>query len=300
MRQAMAISSRIGAHTIHASSATIGNVANIQYSDVVIAAGRQSIAPARRLARRRDGPLPFVVVLQPVLWRPGDFDLLWAPTHDRAQRIVRGRVPLVETVTAPSTVTAHDMQAAAEALSPALAELTGPYVGVLVGGPSSAYRFGPAETAEFANRLAAFANAHDVSVLVSTSGRTPPGAAAVFRRTLPAGRHFVFDAAEPGGLEPSDAYAAILGLSDHFVVTSDSFAMMSEAAATGKPIYGWRLPGGKAKFDRFHDSLVAHGALRWFDGDLERWRYPPIDSAGTIAAAVRTGLDLADRTTQRI
>jgi mitochondrial fission protein ELM1 len=62
--------------------------------------------------------------------------------------------------------------------------------------------------------------------------------------------------------------------------------MVSEAVSTGKPVYLWPLPGGSAKFDRFHDGLQEHGAVRWFDGSLDRWRYPRIDATERIAEEI--------------
>ncbi len=300
MRQAQAVAARLGAvtTTVEAPRAR-RDVAQADY-DVVIAAGRQAIAPARRIAKRRTGPRPVVAVLQPVIWHPADFDLIWAPSHDRAARRLAARTPLVETLTAPSAVTAADMAEAAAELGAVLTSAAPPYVGVLVGGPSRAHRFARAEVEELATRLGAFATAHDVRILLTTSQRSPAGAAALFREVLPAPGHFVFDAADPGQLSPSRVFAAILGLAEVFVVTEDSVAMMSEAAATGKPIYGWHLPGGKAKFDRFHRGLEAHGALRWFDGGYERWNYPPLDAAGAIAEALLPRLDLAEGSNDRI
>lgn len=299
MRQAQAIAACLGAQTTTVPAALCRDIDPREH-DLVLAAGRQSIEPARHIARSGPGR-PLVAVLQPVFWRPSDFDLIWAPLHDRAGRRLLGRAPLVETLTAPSAVTAAEMASAAAELEPLLAGLAPPYVGVLVGGPSRAHRFGAAEVAELATRLGAFATAHDVTMLVTTSRRTPAGAAEAFRAAIPPARRFVFDAAdETQALPSSRVYAAILGLAGTLIVTADSVAMMSEAAATGKPVYGWRLPGGKAKFDRFHEGLRQHGALRWFDGGNERWHYPPIDAAATIAEALSARLDLAERLRERI
>lgn len=300
MRQAQAVAARLGAQTTTVEAPQVTTAEAVDRYDLVIGAGRQAIAPARRIARARTGRRPVVAVLQPVLWRPSDFDLIWAPEHDHAARRLFGRVPLVETLTAPSAVTAQDMAEAAAELDATLGRAGAPTVGVLVGGPSRAHRFGRAEADELATRLGAFATAHDVRILLTTSQRTPAGAADAFRKVLEAPGHFVFDAAAPGGRDPSRVFAAILGLAAAFVVTEDSVAMMSEAAATGKPLYGWHLPGGRAKFERFYKGLEAHGALRWFDGGFERWRYPPLDAAGTIAEALLPALDLADRKSERI
>ena len=38
--------------------------------------------------------------------------------------------------------------------------------------------------------------------------------------------------------------------------------------------------------------LADHGALRWFDGSLDCWSYPPLDAAGTLAEALRPAIAL--------
>lgn len=290
-RQAVAVAERLGltpwiVHVGRGGGADV--VPDPAAAALVLAAGRQAIAPARSIARWADRPP--VAVLQPVLWRPQDFDLIWAPQHDRHRALLGRPRRTVETLTAPSAITAAAMRAAGEACADTIGALAGPRVGVLVGGPSAAHRFGRAEAEEFGDRLAAFAIAHDAALLVTTSRRTPAEAAAILADRLTGTRHLVVDAARHP--DPSTAYAAILAHADVFVATTDSFAMLSEAAATGKPLYGWRLPGGKAKFERFYGGLVRHGAMRWFDGTLDRWTYPPLDAAGTIADAVAPLLPL--------
>jgi len=66
--------------------------------------------------------------------------------------------------------------------------------------------------------------------------------------------------------------------------------MLSDVATTGKPIHGWRLPGGKAKFETLYEGLIAHGAMRWFDGGLWQWTYEPLDAAAVVADTVAARL----------
>ena len=257
---------------------------------LVLAAGRQAIAPARRIARA-PAPRPVVAVLQPVLWRPADFDLIWAPLHDRSV-LDRSR-NRIETLTAPSAVSAAQRAAGAALIDARIAPR--PCVGVLVGGASRAHRFGVAEARELAARLVAFATAHDVALLVSTSRRTGREQAGILADRLRGTPHILVDGT---AADASLAYAGIIERAGAFVVTSDSVAMLSDAAATGKPIYGWRLPGGKAKFETFYLALEAHGALRWFDGDLQHWAYPALDAANVIAEALRPRLGLSNAALQ--
>ncbi|WMS43652.1 ELM1/GtrOC1 family putative glycosyltransferase [Acuticoccus sp. MNP-M23] len=301
-RQAEAIAARLGADTsvvpaLDARHLQAGDDA-LAAADIILAAGRQSIAPARRIARffRKAPQRPLVVVLQPVLWRPQDFDLIWAPAHDRPPRLLPRPRNLVQTLTAPASADPAALAAAAAQLAATTDVGPRPRVGVLVGGPSAAHRFGSAEVDELAARLAAFAALHHVSLMVSTSRRTPAGTAETIAARLAGEQHFVFDAARTGPLAPATVFSAILHLCDAFIVTNDSVAMLSEVAATGKPIYGWRLPGGKGKFERLYTGLEAHGALRWFDGGFAQWHYRPLDAAGDVADAIarRMGFTLDD------
>ena len=52
-------------------------------------------------------------------------------------------------------------------------------------------------------------------------------------------------------------YYAYLAVADALLVTADSVSMISEAAATGKPVHIIELDGGDAKFARFHAAMRA-------------------------------------------
>jgi mitochondrial fission protein ELM1 len=88
-------------------------------------------------------------------------------------------------------------------------------------------------------------------------------------------------------------YFGYLGLADAVIVTADSVTMISEAAATGKPVHVAALEGGSAKFRRFHAAMQEAGVTRPFAGRLEDWRYEPLDEAARIATEVRRRLELA-------
>jgi uncharacterized protein len=71
-------------------------------------------------------------------------------------------------------------------------------------------------------------------------------------------------------------------------VTADSVSMISEAAATGKPVHILGLDGGNAKFSRFHAAMQAAGVTRPFVGRIESWSYPILDDTARAGAALRT------------
>jgi hypothetical protein len=63
--------------------------------------------------------------------------------------------------------------------------------------------------------------------------------------------------------------------------------MISEAAATGKPVHVIELDGGDAKFTRFHRAMQEAGITRPFAGRVESWRYQPLDDTARAGVALR-------------
>lgn len=244
---------------------------------LVIASGRQTVPLARAIAGR-PAPRPVVVVLNPPGGDPSDFDLVWASRHDR----LSGRADnVVETVTAPGRLAPADLAPAAERLAPRIPHLARPVVSVLVGGASRAYRFGRTEAEELGTVLAGYAAAHEASLLVTTSRRTGAANRRIIAEKLSGASAFVWDGSGENPL------AGMIGLADALVVTCESINMLSEAALSGRSLYAWPLPGGRAKFERFHRALAEAGIMRWFDGRLDRWTYAPPDAAAAIADAIR-------------
>ena len=248
------------------------------WPDLSVASSRQTIPYARAL-RRLSGGRTFSVVLQTPGIAPSHFDLVWVPQHDR----LRGPNVLT-TLTSPHRLTAARLAAEGAAWAPRVAHLPRPYVTVLVGGTSGAYRLGPEEAERLGRDLKALADDTGASLLVTTSRRTGAESTSRLRAALSDVPASIW---EPGGENP---YFGFVALADWFTVTCDSVNMVGEAAFTGKPVYVYALPGGSGKFARFHEEMAAQGATRWFDGSLDRWDYRPLDATQQIADAVRAGL----------
>ena len=94
-----------------------------------------------------------------------------------------------------------------------------------------------------------------------------------------------------GPEDGQNPYLAWLAFSDVAIVTEDSSNMLSDAAWHGLPVHIARLEGRHEKFDRLHDSLITHGAARWFGvADaivaklLERYPQPDIPASTTHVA----------------
>jgi len=254
------------------------------WPDLVIATGRQSIAAALLVRRegRKAGRKTVLVQIQNPGISPSHFDLVVSPRHDGLEG-----TNVIATRGALHRVTPGHLAKGAERLAPYAARLKRPFIGVLIGGKNAVYDFPPEIASELGARLKAAAESLGGSLLITPSRRTGEAAEAALKAGLSDTPKFYW---EGNGFNP---YFGILGLSDFLVVTSDSVNMVSEALATGKPVYVVALPGGSAKFDRFHSLLRDDGLTRRFDGRLETYAYTPLRDMEEVVLRIRALLGAA-------
>lgn len=250
------------------------------WPDLLISCGRTSVGCSiaiRRLSRGRT----FTVHIQNPHLASRYFDAVVPPEHDGLAG--PGVIP---TRGALHRVTPARLEEAARRFGPRLAHLPRPRLSVLVGGTSRHHRLTASGAALLAAKLLGLVQSTGAGLMVTTSRRTAPEAEAVLRRRL-AGEAVAFWEGE--GENP---YFAYLALADAIVVTSDSVAMISEACATGKPVYVVELEGrGSKRLRRFLDDFAAAGMVRPFTGALESWSYTPLDERARVAAEIRRHLE---------
>jgi len=241
------------------------------WPDILISCGRLAAAPARA-AKRASGGRIFWVQVQNPGFASSEADLIVMPRHDGD-----GGDNAFVTLGAVHRVTPARLADGARRFGPSLAHLRRPLVAVLLGGDNRVYRLTAARLAALTKQLAALAQ-QGYGLAITTSRRSGPSVAARLRQALP-------DAFIWGG-DGDNPYFGLLALADAFVVTADSVNMVSEAAATGKPVHVVELEGGSPKFARFHAALRAAKATRPFTGTIERWNYLPLDDTARAATEV--------------
>ena len=248
------------------------------WPDLVIGCGRLSAMPALAI-RRLSGGRAFAAQVQDPRVGHHEFDVLFVPEHDR----LRGR-NVVVTRGAIHRVTPARL-AEARRRFPALAALPRPILGVFVGGANRSYRFGLDRLAGIADAIAGMLRSSGGSALVTPSRRTGAAGVALLQERLTGLSAEVWDGS---GDNP---YYAYLAYADALLVTADSVSMVSEAAATGKPVHVIELAknrwGGDAKFDRFHAMMREAGITRPFAGRIENWSYSPLDDTARAGALLR-------------
>lgn len=232
------------------------------YPDVIIAAGRANEAVSFWL-RRHGNPAARLVYVGTPWSELNRFDLVIAtpqyrlPEHPKVLHIA---LPL-------HGVNDGKLAQAATAWSPQLAHLPRPLTAVLVGGSSGPYVFTTAAGKRLgaaANRLAEKSRG---SLVVSTSARTPPAAAEAILKAIKVPHHahrFV----SGNGDNPLLAY---LALASSIIVTADSISMISEACATGKPVFLFDVEEGNRSMRAEEQMTRAPGRLPppyWLGRDL--------------------------------
>ncbi len=246
------------------------------FPDLLVASGRRAVPYVRAVKGASDGRT-YTVILKDPRTGAGSADLIWVPEHDP----LRGE-NVVTSLTPPHRLSAGRLAAARKNPDSRLAGLRRPRAAVLVGGDSRHHRFREADVASFLENLGRLAET-GAGLMITASRRTPPALRAGLERLAEGGEAFFWNGT---GENP---YLAMLALADAVVVTADSYNMVGEAAATGAPILVFEPSGGHPKLTAFLDGLKRHGAVKPFSGRLEACAYEPLDSTGTIAAAVAAG-----------
>src|SRR2546423_8199706 len=244
------------------------------WTDLVIGCGRHSAMPALAI-RRASGGHTFAAQIQDPRVGRREFDLLFVPEHDRLRSpravVTRGAIHRVT----PARLAAEARR------FPTLAGLPQPILGVLIGGANRSYRLGLDRLAAIADGIAGVLRADGGSAVVTPSRRTGAAGIALLRERLTGLSAEIWDGS---GANP---YYAYLAIADALLVTADSVSMVSEAAATGKPVHILELAGGDAKFARFHQAMREAGITRPFAGRIESWSYAPPDDTAPAGALLR-------------
>jgi len=243
------------------------------WPDLVIACGRNAAVPALAIKRASGGRTMAAQIQDPGVGH-AEFDLFVVPEHDRI------RAPqVIVTRGAVHRVTTARLDAEASRF-PDLAAMPRPILSVLIGGTNKAYRLSRHRLGEIGEAIGVLLRINGGSALITPSRRTG-GGISLLRNRLGGLSVLIWDGT---GENP---YFAFLALADAFLVTADSVSMISEAAATGKPVHILGLDGGNAKFSRFHAAMQAAGITRPFDGRIESWSYAIPDDTVRAGAALR-------------
>jgi mitochondrial fission protein ELM1 len=253
------------------------------WPDLLIASGRMSVPASLYVKAQagRAGKACFTIQIQDPVISPAHFDLVVAPLHD-----VLRDANVISTLGALHRVAPEKLGQGAKELAARISGLEGPYVGVLIGGANGAYVLGGEQILELAAQLRALAETTRASLLVTPSRRTGETNITLLREALQGAPAFVWDG------QGANPYFGILGLSQALVVTADSVNMITEACASGKPVYIFDLPGGgSAKSSRFLSAMIAGNHARKFAVPPEPYPVQPLREMERVADEIKRRLE---------
>ena len=246
--------------------------------DIAIGCGRQAIAALLYIKRNRPGVM--TIYVQDPRIDPAAFDLVIAPEHDAL------RAPNVETmIGSPNRVTKDKIIVETLSFANGLSQFPMPRAALLIGGTSKTHKLDKAS--HDAHMAAAYSlREAGQSLLISVSRRTPDNIILDWKRLESDHDHVWLHDGE--GLNP---YFAFLGGAEMILVTEDSTNMLTEACATGKPVFRLPMAGEAGKFQTLYDALEARCGVVRYDGRLTGEDYAPLRETARIAEALLARFD---------
>ncbi len=247
------------------------------WPDLVISCSRKA-ARAAIAVKRASGGRTVAVHIQNPLAPLREFDLVVPMRHDN----VREGPNVLAVDTALHDVTPDKLAAAAEDWRARFAALPRPLTGVLLGGSTKAHPFTLAKAQALLDGLAGLRQADGGGLVITPSRRTPPEVKAALQAAYGADPSvWLWD--EQG----DNPYFGILALCDRLAVTGDSVSMVSEAVATGRPVWVLDLGGG-ARHAAFLGNLVKRRLVALLgDPTPPVGLVSPISTTQLVAEAVR-------------
>ncbi|MCC6765863.1 MAG: mitochondrial fission ELM1 family protein [Deltaproteobacteria bacterium] len=194
---------------------------------IVLASGRRAVPVARWIRRRSLNRTRLVHLGRPrapLRW----FDVVIAPPHygiPAAPNLLTVDLPLNALASERIDRDAAHWRSRVCAAAP-------PHLALVVGGATKSIAFDADAATRLGKTVSALARREGMSVLATTSRRTPLDAVEALARNLTVPH--VLHRWEAAGTD--NPYAAFLGLAERIVVTGDSASMIAEACRTGKPV----------------------------------------------------------------
>jgi len=158
-----------------------------------------------------------------------------------------------------------------------LSKLPMPRAALLIGGASKTHKLDKVSHASHIKAAKSLSRAGQ-SLLISVSRRTPDNIILEWKRFASDHDHIWLHDGE--GPNP---YFAFLGGAEMILVTEDSTNMLTEACATGKPVFRLPMSGRAGKFQALYDALESRCGAVPYSGQLEGEDYAPLAETARVS-----------------
>tara|TARA_Y100001933_G_scaffold252240_1_gene290910 strand:- start:2518 stop:3471 length:954 start_codon:yes stop_codon:yes gene_type:complete len=259
------------------------DVIEMPWPDVVISCGRNAVGPTLAIKSRSSGAT-FIIHVQHPRVKISHYDLISAPIHDglHGQNVIQVNGSM-------HRITPEMLKSASRQFSKIIDPLPHPRIAVLIGGSNSSYNMTAGNIRRIALDLVAINKQTGAGLMITTSRRTTAANSQLLRNAIGNIPNVFWDG------KGENPYFAFLSAADAIIVTCDSVNMITEAAASGKPLLIAELDGQNRKLEAFHQSLYLQGIARPFKGYLEDWSYQPLNEPARVAREALRRIQEAQR-----
>ena len=237
--------------------------------DLVISCGRKSVIPSAIIKKKNTNI--FTIHIQDPKVNYKNFDVIIAPEHDelKGENVISSKGSI-------HYITQSEIEKAKNYLVNKFHNEN--VVSLILGGPSKYYSFSNEELTQVFRKIKSNFISQGYEVLVIPSMRTP-------KRIIDlAMKEFVKDGFVVNTVD-KQAYLSALALATNIVVTCDSTSMISEATASGKPIFVAHMKPKKNnyRFKKFFQLFKEMGITKELGDKVDNWTYNRLNEADRIA-----------------
>ena len=244
--------------------------------DLVISCGRKSVIPS--IFIKKKNKKIFTIHIQDPKVRFNNFDLIVAPEHDelKGENVITSKGAI-------HYITRLEIEKARPYLHNKIQNEK--IVSLILGGPNKYYNFSNEELTNIFGEIKSSFISQGYKAIIIPSMRTP-------KRIIDlAITEFLTDGFVVNSVD-KQAYLSSLAIANCIVVTCDSTSMISEAAASGKPIFVAHMKPKRNnyRFKRFYKLFRELGVIKNLGEKVENWTYDSFNEAERIATIINSRL----------
>ena len=242
--------------------------------DIIISCGRKSVIPSILLKRKNSNI--FTIHIQNPKVNSKNFDVVIVPLHDSYYES-----NVYHSEGAIHYITYEEIQAAKNYLTSKIK--SNKIVSLILGGPNKYYSFSKEQLMEIFQSIRSTFIMNGYETIIVPSMRTPKTIIELAKKEMGKFGHVV-DTVD------KQAYLSAYALAKYVVVTCDSISMISEAAASGKPIYVAHMKPKKYnyRFKKFFELFEALGIIKYQVVTPDKpWTYKKHNEAVKIAEELK-------------
>ena len=244
--------------------------------DLVISCGRKSVIPSA-IIKKKNANI-FTIHIQDPKVNYKNFDVIIAPEHDelKGENVISSKGSI-------HYITQSEIEKAKNYLVNKFHNEN--VVSLILGGPSKYYSFSNEDLTQVFRKIKSNFISQGYKALVIPSMRTP-------RRIIDLAMKEFVKVGFVVNTVDKQAYLSALALATNIVVTCDSTSMISEAAASGKPIFVAHMEPKKNnyRFKKFFQLFREMGITKELGEKVDNWTYNRLNEADRIASLMRKKL----------